>query len=150
VRSAPEKVIGGVLVLVGLLAFVALAWVSRKLVALERALDMGDAVVMVVLALFAAFCVGVGRHLFSIAPSVQAPPAQPPAAAIPSRRLTLSQGCATAGVLLIVLSVLMPADWYPVVLLFLGLALLAVSHALTPCVERIEQLRRARDSMRQL
>jgi hypothetical protein len=46
------------------------------------------------------------------------------------------------------LSVLVP--WQPVVLLFLGLALLAVSHALTPCVERMEQLRKARASMRQL
>jgi hypothetical protein len=36
------------------------------------------------------------------------------------------------------------------VLLFGGLALLAVSHVLTPCQERIEKLRRARASVHQL
>lgn len=142
--AAPEKAVGGALILVGLLAFVALAWVSRKLVSLERAFDLGDAVVMCVLALFATFCVGIGWRLLrtrSILHTDLQTPSGPP-----SRRVTLSQACAAAGVLLLILSVLIPA----VALLFLGLALLAVSHALTPCVERLEQLRRARDSMRQL
>jgi hypothetical protein len=66
------------------------------------------------------------------------------------RRVTLSQGCATAGVLLLMLSVLLPERWHPVVLLFIGLALLAVSHVLTPCEERIAKLRRARALDRQL
>jgi hypothetical protein len=65
-------------------------------------------------------------------------------------RVTLSQGCATGGVLFLMLSVLLPDHWYPVVLLFLGLALLAVSHVLTPCEERIAKLRRARSLERQL
>ena len=39
---------------------------------------------------------------------------------------------------------------YPVALLFSGLALLAVSHVLTPCEERLAKLRRARASLRQL
>lgn len=52
-------------------------------------------------------------------------------------RVTLSRGCATAGVVLLMLSVLLPERWHPVVLLFIGLALLAVSHVLTPvCEER--------------
>lgn len=66
------------------------------------------------------------------------------------RRVTLSQGCAAGGVLLLILSVLLPDHWYPVVLLFLGLALLAVSHVLTPCEEPIAKLRRARSLERQL
>ncbi len=66
------------------------------------------------------------------------------------RRVTVSQGFAAAGVVLLMLSVLVPAHWYPVVLLFGGLALLAVSHVLTPCEERIEKLRRARASVDQL
>jgi hypothetical protein len=48
-----------------------------------------------------------------------------------------------------VLSALLPEHLYPVVLLFAGIALLAVSHALTPCEERIDKLRKVRDSMRQ-
>jgi hypothetical protein len=64
--------------------------------------------------------------------------------------VTLSQGCAAVGVVLLILCVLVPGHWYPVLWFFLGLALLAVSHVLTPCVERLEQLRKARDSMRQL
>ena len=67
-----------------------------------------------------------------------------------AKRVVLSQGCAAAGVVLLMLSVLLPADWYPVALLFGGLVLLAVSHVLTPCVERLEQLRKARESVRRL
>lgn len=66
------------------------------------------------------------------------------------RRVTLSQAIATSGVLLLMLSALLPDRWHPVVLLFAGLALLAVSHVLTPCEERLEKLRRARASLRQL
>jgi hypothetical protein len=62
------------------------------------------------------------------------------------RRVTVGNVCAAAGVLLLMLSVLLPARWHPVALFFLGLALLAVSHGVTPCVERIEQLRKARAS----
>jgi len=65
-------------------------------------------------------------------------------------RAMRSQACATAGVLLLMLSALLPERAYPVVLLFIGLALLAVSHVLTPCEERLEKLRRARASLRQL
>jgi hypothetical protein len=61
-----------------------------------------------------------------------------------------ARACAAAGVLLLILSVLVPAHWQPVAFFFGGLALLAVSHGLAPCVERIEQLRRARASERQL
>jgi hypothetical protein len=49
----------------------------------------------------------------------------------------LSAGCATAGVLLVIASAVTPDDWYPAVALFAGLALLMVSHALTPCIDRI-------------
>jgi hypothetical protein len=149
VKAAPEKAVGGALMLVGLLAFAGLAWVSRKLMSLERALDVGDAAVIAVLALFGAFCAGIGWYLLN-APATQVPSAPPTAPTDQPRRVTLSQGCAAAGVLLLILSVLVPAHWYPVGLLFIGLALLAVSHALTPCVERLQQLRRARDSARQL
>ena len=133
---------------VGLACALALGWMSRKLVSLDRAFDIGDAVVMCVLALFAAFCVGIGWIVFRAQSTTAFVP--PPASVPAPKRVTLSQGCAAVGVVLLVLSVLIPADWYPVVPLFVGLALLAVSHALTPCVERLEQLRRARDSMRQL
>lgn len=148
-KAAPEKAVGGALILVGLLAFAGLAWVSRKLMSLERALDVGDAAVIAVLALFGAFCAGLGWYLLN-APTPQVPSAPPAAPTDQPKRVTLSQGCAAVGVLLLILSVLVPAHWHPVGLLFIGLALLAVSHALTPCVERLQQLRRARDSARQL
>jgi hypothetical protein len=48
-----------------------------------------------------------------------------------------SSVCATAGVLLLVVSAVAPEHWYPAVALFTGLALLVVSHALTPCLDRI-------------
>jgi hypothetical protein len=53
-------------------------------------------------------------------------------------------------VLLLILAVLVPAAWGPVLLLFAGIACLVVSHVLTPCEERMERLRKARASMRQL
>ena len=48
-----------------------------------------------------------------------------------------SNGCASAGVLLVIYAGLAPSDWFPIPALFAGLALLAVSHVLTPCVDRI-------------
>lgn len=49
----------------------------------------------------------------------------------------VSAACATAGVLLVIASAVGPDDWYPAVALFAGLALLMVSHVLTPCIDRI-------------
>jgi hypothetical protein len=54
------------------------------------------------------------------------------------------------GVVLMVLSTVVPERWHPVPMLFIGIGLLCVSHMLKPCVERLEQLRKARKSVRQL
>lgn len=132
---------------IGLAVLAVLAFAAHKLMSLDRALDPGDVAVLAVFAAFGAFCALIGWRLLRLQGN---PIAAVPSHAAPSRRITVSHGCAAAGVLLLILAVLVPEHWYPVVLLFLGLALLAVSHALTPCVERMEQLRRARDSMRQL
>ena len=148
-RSSAERAVAGVVLAIGLASFTALAWTARKLASLARPLDVGDGVVLGVLAIFGAFCAWVGWRLYRDAPAPQPAPPESPAASAP-RRVRLSQGCAAVGVLLLIASVLVPAAWYPVLLLFAGLALLAVSHALTPCVERLEQLRRARESLRQL
>ena len=145
----PEKTAGGVMFCVGLAALGVLAWAARWAGSLERALDPGDVVVFGVFAIFGAFCLLMGWKLFRARVTTFIPAAAEPAPALP-RRVTLSQGCAAVGVLLLILSVLVPAHWHPVAWFFLGLALLAVSHVLTPCVERLEQLRKARDSMRQL
>ena len=67
-----------------------------------------------------------------------------------SNRVTAYGVCATAGVVLMVLAAVLPEHWYPVPMLFTGIALLAASHMLKPCVERIEQLRKARKSVIQL
>jgi aminoglycoside 6'-N-acetyltransferase len=67
-----------------------------------------------------------------------------------SNRITAYGVCATAGVVLMVLSTVLPEGWYPVPMLFIGIALLCVAHMLKPCVERLEQLRKARQSVRQL
>ena len=48
-----------------------------------------------------------------------------------------SAACACVGVVLLVASALAPEEWHPAVALFTGLALLMVSHALTPCLDRI-------------
>jgi hypothetical protein len=45
--------------------------------------------------------------------------------------------CAAAGVALLALAALLPERWIPAIPLFLGLALLAVSHVLTPCQDQI-------------
>jgi hypothetical protein len=52
-------------------------------------------------------------------------------------KVALSGICACLGVMLIVFAGTAPAEWYPAVALFAGLALLVVSHFLTPCIDRI-------------
>ena len=149
--SSPERVAGGVIFCIGLVSFGVLAWASRSGMGPERTLDAGDVVFMSVFAIFGLFCVLMGWRLFRSQPAAQAAPLAPPAApALPPRRVTLSTVCSTAGVIFLVLAALLPERFYPVVLLFAGIALLAVSHALTPCEERIDKLRKVRDSMRQL
>ena len=135
---------------IGLASFGVLAWATRKLMSLDRVLDIGDIVVLTVFVTFGLFCLAMGWRLFADASLVSSAPETQAAPAAPPKRVTLSNGCAAVGVLLLMLSVLLPADWYPVVFLFLGIAFLAVSHALTPCVERMEQLRKARASVRRL
>lgn len=127
-----------------------LALASRKILSLDRGLDFGDLVVLGVFAAFGLCCALIGWRLLRHREKTEAPAAPLPAGNDPPMRVRLSHVCAAAGVVLLISSVLLPADWHPVVPLFAGLALLAVSHVLTPCVERIEQLRRARASIRQL
>ena len=149
--SSPERVAGVAILCLGLVSFGVLAWASRSGMGLERTLDPGDVVFMSVFAIFGSFCVFMGWRLFRSQPSAegatvatQVAPAPPP-----KRVVTLSTACSTAGVIFLVLAALLPEHFYPVVLLFAGIALLAVSHALTPCEERIDKLRKVRDSMRQ-
>lgn len=52
-------------------------------------------------------------------------------------RTAASSACACAGVVLLVYASVAAAEWYPVPALFAGLALLVVSHVLTPCLDRI-------------
>ena len=148
------KAASAVLLLIGLAAFGVLAWAARKAVSLDRALDAGDIAVLSVLAVFGSFCAWVAWQLFRVRSQPQgSAAAASPAPRFPGgqpKRVTISRGCSAVGVLLLMLSVLLPAHWYPVVLLFLGLAFLAVAHALTPCEERLEKLRKARASLRQL
>lgn len=149
--SSPERVAGGVIFCIGLVSFGVLAWASRSGMGPERTLDLGDVVFMSVFAIFGLFCVLMGWRLFRSQPGIQSAavaPQDPPA--LPPRRVTLSTVCSTAGVIFLVLAALLPEHFYPVVLLFAGIALLAASHALTPCEERIDKLRKVRDSMRQL
>jgi hypothetical protein len=151
-RHAPapaEKVAGAIVLCIGLAGLAVLAFAARKVASLERAVDPGDLLVLGVLAAFACFCAALGWYLLHTPPAPVTPSA-PAGDAAPARRVTASRACAAAGVLLLILSVLVPAHWQPVAFFFGGLALLAVSHGLAPCVERIEQLRRARASERQL
>jgi len=149
--SSPERVAGLVILCLGLAAFGVLAWASRTGMGLDRTLDPGDVIFMSVFAIFGSFCVFMGWRLFRSRPAPQAAPLAPQATpALPPKRVTLSTACSTAGVIFLVLAALLPERFYPVVLLFAGIALLAVSHALTPCEERIDKLRKVRDSMRQL
>ena len=48
-----------------------------------------------------------------------------------------SNACACGGVLLLVFAGVAPDEWHPAVALMIGLGLLAVSHILTPCLDRI-------------
>jgi len=56
----------------------------------------------------------------------------------------ISSGCAAAGVGLLVLAAVSPAEWYPAIPLFAGLTLIAVSHVLTPCKDQITRWWRER------
>jgi hypothetical protein len=58
-------------------------------------------------------------------------------------RTGASHACAAAGVALLVLATLLPYEWYAAIPLFTGLALLAVSHVLTPCQDQITRWWRA-------
>jgi hypothetical protein len=151
-RIAPDRVVGVAVFSIGLASFGVFAWLLHTVIGLERPLDAGDVLVLGVLAVFGGFCAAIGLRFARSpgAPASESTPVEPHAAAPPSRRVTVSQGCAAAGVVLIILAVVLPERWYPVGFFFVGLALLAVSHALTPCVERMQQLRRARNSGRQL
>ncbi|MCD6040544.1 MAG: hypothetical protein K0R40_147 [Burkholderiales bacterium] len=144
------RTIAVVVACIALASLAVLIWAARKVILLERAADPGDVVVLGIFALFAAFCAGMAWLLFRSQPPAARPAASEPEPAPAPRRVTVSRACAAAGVALLILCVLVPETWHPVAFLFAGLALLAVSHALTPCVERLEQLRKARDSMRQL
>jgi hypothetical protein len=133
---SPERTIGGVLLFVGLASFGVLAWASRSIGL--------NAVVLGVFAVFGAACVLLAWRLLRTPAPLPATAAQAAAAAPSPRRVRLSHACATAGVLLLMACVLVPAHWHPVVLLFLGIAFLTVAHVLTPCEERLEKLRKAR------
>ena len=52
-------------------------------------------------------------------------------------KTAVSSACACIGVLLVVIAAVSPDRWYPEVMLMAGLALLMVSHVLTPCLDRI-------------
>jgi hypothetical protein len=157
-RSAASamKLAGVIVVCIGLAAFAVVLWILRKAMGLQRAWDIGDFWVLGVLALFAAACAWWGGQLFRRAPASTPEPAAiaaapaPEAATRPPRRVTVSHGFSATGVILLILSVLLPDEWHPVMLLLVGLACLVVSHALTPCEERMEKLRKARASTRQL
>ena len=58
----------------------------------------------------------------------------------------VSSICAALGVVMLVLATLLPAHWHPVPLLFAGIALIAVSHVLTPCQDQITRWWRSRIS----
>jgi hypothetical protein len=135
---SPERTIGAVVLFIGLGSLAVLAWALRH---------VSDFMVLGVLAVFGAGCVLLAWRLFLIPPAPGAVAAQL-AHAAPSRRVTLSHACSTAGVLLLIACVLVPSHWRPVALLFLGIALLAIAHALTPCEERLEKLRKARAQTR--
>jgi hypothetical protein len=132
---SPERTIGSVLLFIGLASFAVLAWVSQ---------NMNAFMVLGVLAVFGAACVLLAWRLFLISAPPDAAAAQSFVAAPSPKRVSLSHACSTAGVLLLMACALVPERWYPVALLFLGIALLAIAHVLTPCEERLEKLRKAR------
>lgn len=143
------KAVSAVVFLVGLAAFAVLGWALRKAMIFERTADAGDVLIFSIFAIFGSFCVWLGWRLFRIRTDAH-PSAAAPLAAPSPKRITMSHGCSTAGVILLMLSVLLPEHLYPVVFLFLGLALLAAAHVFTPCEERLEKLRKARASLPQL
>ena len=132
---SPERTIGAVVLFLGLASLGVLAWASRT---------TGNFIVLGVLAAFGVGCVLLGWRFMLIPASSSGPAAQRTPAAPSPRRVKLSHACSTAGVLLLVACALVPEHWYPVALLFTGVALLAVAHVLTPCEERLEKLRKAR------
>lgn len=149
------KAVSAVVFLIGLASFAVLGWAARKAMILERTADIGDVLILSIFALFGSFCMWMGWRVFQARPASPASAAAAAPSAVPSpesppKRITMSQGCSTAGVVLLMLSVLLPERFYPVVFLFLGLALLATAHVFTPCEERLEKLRKARASLRQL
>jgi hypothetical protein len=60
---------------------------------------------------------------------------RPPA--LSSNRNAISNALAGVGVLLFVTAGVSPVDWYPALQLFAGLALIAISHVLTPCQDQM-------------
>lgn len=52
-------------------------------------------------------------------------------------KVAASSVCASLGVLLVLYAGVAPAEGYAIPAPFAGLALLAVSHVLTPCLDRI-------------
>jgi hypothetical protein len=54
-----------------------------------------------------------------------------------TNKVAASNACACGGVVLLIYAGVAPAEWYPASALFAGLALLVVSHVLTPCLDRI-------------
>ena len=133
---SPERTIGAVLLFIGLAAFGVLAWASQSIGANEVALG--------VFGVFGAVCLLLAWRLFLISAPTPAATTRPAVAAPSPRRVKLSHACSTAGVLLLIACALVPEHWYPVALLFIGIALLAIAHVLTPCEERLEKLRKAR------
>ena len=145
------RLIGVVVFAIGAASFGAVLWICRRVLLSSRAWDLGDLAIIGVFAAFGAFCLWSGWRLFRSARDVvEVPVPEPTSPSAPARRVTVSHAFAAAGVALLMLSVLVPPEWYPVVLLFAGLACLVVSHVLTPCEERMEKLKKARASMRQL
>lgn len=57
-------------------------------------------------------------------------------------KVAASSVCASLGVLLVVYAGVAPTEWYAIPALMAGLALLAVSHVLTPCLDRIAAWRK--------
>ena len=141
----PERMIAAVLLFVGASALGIFGWSMHRAV-FVRGLNPGD-VAMSVFALFGVLCLVIGWQLFRAAP--MAVPAKEPEPE-QSRKVSISRVCAAIGVVLMILATLLPESWHPVACLFVGLAFLVVSHVLTPCVERLEQLKKARESLRQL
>ena len=52
-------------------------------------------------------------------------------------KTVVSSACACIGVVLLIFAGVAPEEWHPAAALMTGLALLVVSHALNPCLDRI-------------